>query len=234
MKKYNLVNQKFNNLKVIELSDKKCAKKRYWKCICDCGNYTDIETSKLVSGWTKSCGCLYKDNILGLKSGKLVVIKFDKIQDNRAYWICKCECGNITRLNTNAIKSGHTKSCGCNLNSGKTNCQWKGVGEMSGGYWCGIVKRAKKSNLELNITKEYIWNLFLKQDKKCALSGLDLRFATKQGINDGTASLDRIDSSRGYVENNVQWLHKDVNYMKQDFSDDYFINTCKLISNKFK
>jgi len=29
----------------------------YWKCLCDCGNETQVHQSNLVSGNTKSCGC---------------------------------------------------------------------------------------------------------------------------------------------------------------------------------
>jgi hypothetical protein len=45
-----------------------------------------------------------------------------------------------------------------------------------------------------------------------------------------TASLDRIDSSKGYCEDNVQWVHKDINRMKNTFDQDYFISLCKLIA----
>lgn len=40
----------------------------------------------------------------------------------------------------------------------------------------------------------------------------------------GTASLDRIDGARGYVEGNVWWVHKDVNVMKMDLEVDYFVD----------
>jgi len=29
-----------------------------WKCLCDCGKYTDVSGGKLQSGHTRSCGCL--------------------------------------------------------------------------------------------------------------------------------------------------------------------------------
>jgi archaellum component FlaC len=44
-------------------------------------------------------------------------------------------------------------------------------------------------------------------------------------------SLDRIDSKLGYIEGNVQWLHKDVNYMKQEYSQEYYIDICKKVAN---
>lgn len=45
-----------------------------------------------------------------------------------------------------------------------------------------------------------------------------------------TASLDRIDSSRGYEIDNIQWVHKDVNKMKMGLSQNEFIDICKIIS----
>ena len=46
----------------------------------------------------------------------------------------------------------------------------------------------------------------------------------------GNASLDRIDSSKGYVKDNIQWVHKDVQIMKNKFSEDYFKQICCLVS----
>src|SRR5262249_1914736 len=35
-----------------------CAK---WRCHCDCGNETEVQRTSLVSGATRSCGCLFKE-----------------------------------------------------------------------------------------------------------------------------------------------------------------------------
>ncbi len=75
---------------------------------------------------------------------------------------------------------------------------------------------------------------YLKQDKKCALSGLLLNFPSIVGRNDGTASLDRIDSKKGYTIENCQWLHKDVNNLKWDFTQKEIIYYCKLITENQK
>lgn len=44
-----------------------------------------------------------------------------------------------------------------------------------------------------------------------------------------TASLDRINSSIGYTIDNVQWVHKKINMMKMDLSQEEFINYCRLV-----
>lgn len=79
---------------------------------------------------------------------------------------------------------------------------------------------------------EYVWKLYEEQDKKCALTGMDISFAkTKKGHATGetTASLDRIDPSRGYTEGNVQWVHKWVNIIKWDFTQEEFLDICKMV-----
>lgn len=57
MKLLDLTNQRFGKLKVIERV-KNRKQKVVWKCICDCGNITEVRTTDLRSGNTKSCGCL--------------------------------------------------------------------------------------------------------------------------------------------------------------------------------
>jgi hypothetical protein len=91
---------------------------------------------------------------------------------------------------------------------------------------------AELRNIVWDLSEEFIWQLYLSQDKKCALSDKPIGWCKEGSIH--TASLDRIDSSEGYVVGNIQLVHKDVNFMKQQFSQEYFIETCKLIANKVK
>lgn len=76
---------------------------------------------------------------------------------------------------------------------------------------------------------EHIWSLYEKQDRKCILSGQNILFS---GYTDKeqTASIDRIDSSKGYIEGNVQLVHKDINIIKWDFTNEEFIRICRLVS----
>jgi archaellum component FlaC len=72
----------------------------------------------------------------------------------------------------------------------------------------------------------------LKQNKLCALSGLPIKFArANKRTSETSASLDRIDSTKNYVEGNVQWVHKEVNIMKNVYNQEHFIEMCKLIAN---
>lgn len=52
-------------------------------------------------------------DLTGHKFGKLAVLK--KLHDTkgRVKWLCACECGNLTEIRTDVLRSGMTKSCGC-------------------------------------------------------------------------------------------------------------------------
>ena len=49
---------RFSLLTVLRRDVSKPRGRRWWECACDCGNHVSAPTAKLVSGHTKSCGCL--------------------------------------------------------------------------------------------------------------------------------------------------------------------------------
>lgn len=160
------------------------------------------------------------------------IVDFAHQLGRKRFWNCICECGTKLIVNQENLKSGHIKSCGCKR-KGNTHASWTGFEEISGQYWSSIKCGANKRKIEFTISIEYIWNLFIKQDGKCAISGKKLYLCVAtidKNLSIHNASLDRIDSSKGYIEGNVQWVDKDVNRMKTDFNELYFIDTCKLIA----
>lgn len=69
-----------------------------------------------------------------------------------------------------------------------------------------------------------------KQNFKCALTGLPIIIVGgKNNTKQTTASPDRIDSTKEYELNNIQYVHKIINYMKMDLSQEDFIQFCKLV-----
>jgi len=44
-------------------------------------------------------------------------------------------------------------------------------------------------------------------------------------------SLDRVNSNDYYHVDNIQWIHKHINIMKNKFETDYFIQMCKLVTD---
>ena len=153
---------------------------------------------------------------------------------SRVHWFCECACGNNVIVNSFSLSSGVTKSCGCILKKliiSKNEALFKGYGELSGAAYGVIRYNAQKRNIPFSVTVKYAWELFLQQNEKCSLSGLSLSFGNKRDKIEQTASLDRIDSSKGYEKGNVQWVHKIINIMKGTNSQDDFVRICKLINN---
>ena len=148
-------------------------------------------------------------------------------------WLCKCDCGEITKKPTSALMKKGNISCsrGCILHCGKNSKMFGGFEEIPGAYWAKIKNGAKKRNIHFNISMEEAWEIFLNQNHKCSLSGQLITFSKNNSDRTGgTASLDRIDSLSDYSKNNCQWVHKDINTMKWNFSNDYIIQMCKLIT----
>ena len=93
-----------------------------WECRCDCGNKVFCSTHSLLSGHTRSCGCLQKEitkqinfiDLTGNVYNKLTVLRQDLNANKKvAYWICQCECGNIVSIASYNLRNGLSKSCGC-------------------------------------------------------------------------------------------------------------------------
>lgn len=80
--------------------------------------------------------------------------------------------------------------------------------------------------LNINITYEYLIDLWRKQRGLCAISNIPLAHI----LNDMCSiSIDRIDSNRGYLIGNVQFVCKWVNYAKRNNTDREFIKVIHLV-----
>lgn len=56
---------------------------------------------------------LFQD-LTGQRFGKLTVIEYvGKNKIGQSMWLCRCDCGNLTTVNSSNMKRGVTKSCGC-------------------------------------------------------------------------------------------------------------------------
>lgn len=155
--------------------------------------------------------------------------KLKKSQGVYCKW--KCDCGSVIVYLAKEVVKGRKKSCECYLYRRKNkHPNWKGYQDISGEYWCSINFNAKIRKINLEISIEDAWEKYISQNKKCALTGLDLVFSKSSSTHEGTASLDRVDSSKGYTKDNIQWVHKIINYIKRDLSDMELIDWCKKVT----
>jgi 5-methylcytosine-specific restriction endonuclease McrA len=56
-----MVGNKYNRLFVVELDHKDNKSRKFYLCLCDCGNKKILNGALIKSGNTKSCGCLAKE-----------------------------------------------------------------------------------------------------------------------------------------------------------------------------
>lgn len=190
------------------------------------------------------------EDLTGKVFGRLTVVKRSDIQKypNRKVvsWECLCVCGKVKIQCSNNLKSGHVRSCGCLKNemlveSNKKNTierskkLRKGSKDIPGTYFREIQNSAKKRKLDFNLTLGYLQNLYDSQNHKCAISGEEIYigYDCMKYLNhpkeEKTASLDRIDSSKGYIKGNVQWVHLKVNYMKHSMMTTELLHWCRRI-----
>lgn len=151
--------------------------------------------------------------------------------------ICDC-CGKefqkpLSEYNRN-VKLGRKNYCS-RICSGKSNKNLSlsnekyDISQHSGNrrdefspfrYTMRCIKRRSK---EINIDLEYLKLIWEQQNGICPYTNLKLTLPEDNNINDLNiiyrASLDRIDSSKGYIKGNVQFVSTPINLMKQQMSD---------------
>lgn len=181
----------------------------------------------------------YTHPLNGQISGSWTVIDNSKIKvkSTHAYFSikCQCKCGYIKYVRVSYFFTGKTKMCKkCSLNkTAKDKSIFNAPGNISLTKFNSWKVSALKRNLKWEITPIYIWDLFNKQNGLCALSNesLKLSFFSKDMSKDNT-SLDRINSSLGYTEDNVQLVTKFINIGKNSQTQKDFIKMCHMVAKK--
>lgn len=212
MKREDLTGRKFNMLTVIGLAGVNSDRSLSWKCLCDCGQITTVKASDLRKGHTKSCGCLqrthahkFAKDITGLRSGKLVALRpTEKRSSGKVVWECKCDCGNITYVQSTQLIHKHSKSCGC-YSSEKTtemNLTHGLTGTRLYRIWTSMKTRCNNPKRKgysyyggRGIAVCYEWEH-------------DFTMFYEWAINNGYSdalTLDRKDCDKGYSPDNCRW-----------------------------
>ena len=111
-----LTGQQFGMLTVLSNTQRRLGTNILWHCRCDCGRETDVTRFNLLSGNTRSCGCLRnvgKRDIAGQRFGKLVALyPTEKRKESSIVWHCRCDCGEEKDVSVNSLIRGDTRSWG--------------------------------------------------------------------------------------------------------------------------
>lgn len=129
MRHYNLKNHKYGRLLVLDFVGLDKHHQAVWLCKCDCGKTKEVCGTLMRQGFVKSCGCLndelrFKFGQLtkskrlifptGKRFGRLTIIKEGGVNKQRLQlWECDCDCGKKVFVDSQGLRSGSTKSCGC-------------------------------------------------------------------------------------------------------------------------
>lgn len=120
-----MIGKRFGKLTVLSFEGVRNGSATF-KCRCDCGKEIIVKGDSLRSGNTTSCGCSRKEAIhkkyediwssfIGTKINYLTAIEFVGTENGRAIFKFLCDCGNTIVSSADKIKSGNTKSCGCQM-----------------------------------------------------------------------------------------------------------------------
>jgi len=154
--------------------------------------------------------------------------------DDKECFKCKKLLSHTFYSSDKSSKDGlqcYCKKCG-KLN--EINYYKKGGKELYfNKHFKDLKNNAKKRNIEVDITKNDIKELYYKQNEKCAISGIQMTTEFIPGIGKWSRihnmSVDRIDSKKSYTKNNIQLVCCIINTMKWDLNQYDFINICKNI-----
>lgn len=170
---------------------------------------------------------------VGQTYGKLFVLSIKS--RNPVYFLCQCACGKkIPIRGCNLGRSAN--SCGCLRKEPRKN--WRPHykpyvhGIMPKKVWTKVMSNARKRGIEFSITQDEAMEKLQNQEFKCALTGMPITLPKSSSDPERyTASMDRVNSELSYTKGNVQWVHKDINILKRDFKEPYFIELCGKVAN---
>ena len=233
----NLIGKKFGRLIVIKQAENDRWGRATWLCKCENdGNELVVDSSNLITGNTKSCGCLQLENLeLGYKLENLVGQKFGRLTvisraenyriphgEELTQWLCECDCDKKRiAILARSLKSGQTKSCGCL----KLELSRIEFGEAAfNNLYDTYTKGARDRNFDFELTKSEFRILTQQDCYYCGLEPIQIKKGKNHNGNYLYNGLDRLDNSIGYYLDNIVPCCGRCNKMKSILGKEEFLD----------
>lgn len=145
-------------------------------------------------------------DMTGEKINMLTVIdRAENSASGKAYWICKCDCGNITIVSSSNLRNGAVKSCGC-LKHKKRETHHLSHTRIYR-IWRSVIERCNGKN---KFASKYYYE---KGISVCDEWEKDFLAFYKWALENGYGeelTIDRIDNKKGYNPDNCRWVSRKV------------------------
>lgn len=180
-----------------------------WECRCECGRVDSIMPHVLYRGPRHICvKRASHDAMIGRGYGWLTIVsqftgeypyKFDK----GPLWSCRCKCGTEVVRSQSTLANKHVASCGC-YNSFLFKSKSLSDMERSVNYlWNSYLTEARRRNKFIGISKDEFEKLTQSPCFYCGHSPSGVTYTHGNKLLYRLNGVDRVDSSLGYLPDNV-------------------------------
>jgi len=195
-----------------------------WLANCVCGKTSSYSTKNSCLKMLNRGVCVYcRPDYRSVNDGE-----FDIYRRQDGKWCSTCSDCGIEQAYT---RKDHAKQSSLN------NWRCRGCNSadksFSSNSYVGSKQRLFNKFKKSAKSRSLVWELSIDEmfqsfNGKCSLTDWDISIDYKKE----TASLDRIDSKKGYTLENVQWVHTMVNMCKNKYEQEKFIEMCICVANK--